>query len=78
MLEKIEALLQEIEALTAQSLDDVEQPVELSDMGKDYDADSILTNLMLAFLTAMAVLLVLNRSHLLIKRLFFKKKASNN
>lgn len=63
---------------TLSSLDDVEQPVELSDMGKDYDADSILTNLMLAFLTAMAVLLVLNRSHLLIKRLFFKKKASNN
>lgn len=63
---------------TLSSLDDVEQPVELSDMGKDYDADSILTNLMLAFFTAMAILLVINRSHLLIKRLFFKKKATNN
>ena len=32
---------------TLSSLNDVEQPIELSDLGKDYDADSILTNLML-------------------------------
>ena len=62
---------------TLDSLDDVEQPIELSEMGKDYDADSILTSLMLAYLTAMLFLVVINRTHLLIKRLFFKKKSTN-
>ena len=62
---------------TLDSLDDVEQPIELSEMGKDYDADSILTSLMLAYLTAMLILVVINRTHLLIKRLFFKKKPTN-
>ena len=56
------------------SLDDVEQPVELSALGDDYDEDAILTRLMLAYLAALAVILVLNRSHLVIKHFFFKKK----
>ena len=60
------------------SLTNVEQPAELSEMGKDYDADSILTKLMLAFMAAMAALLVLNRSHLAIKHLFFKKRPKSN
>ena len=59
---------------TLSSLDDVEQPVELSDMGKDLDGDDIMTNLMLAYLAAMLALVIINRSHLLIKRLFFRKK----
>ena len=59
---------------TLSSLSDVEQPIELSDLGKDYDADSILINLMLAYMGAMLVLFLLNRSHLVLKRLFFKKK----
>jgi uncharacterized membrane protein YphA (DoxX/SURF4 family) len=62
---------------TLDSLDDVEQPIELSEMGKDYDADSILTSLMLGYLTAMLILVVINRTHLLVKRLFFKKKPTN-
>ena len=60
------------------SLTNVEQPAELSEMGKDYDADGILTKLMLAFMAAMAALLVLNRSHLAIKHLFFKKRPKSN
>ena len=63
---------------TLSSLEDVEQPIELSELGKDYDADGILTNLMLAYLTAMLALLMINRSHLLFKRLFFKKKQPEN
>ena len=59
---------------TLASLDDVEQPVELSALGDDYDEDAILTRLMLAYLAALAVILVLNRSHLVIKHFFFKKK----
>ena len=58
---------------TLSSLDDVEQPVELSDMGKDLDGDDIMTNLMLAYLAAMLVLLLINRSHVIIKRLYDKR-----
>ena len=61
---------------TLQSLANVDQSAELSDMGNDYDADKILTSLMLAFLAAMAAVLVLNRSHLVIKRIFRKKQNS--
>ena len=59
---------------TLSSLEDVSQPAELSEMGKDLDGDEILTDLMLAFLCAMLALVVINRSHLLIRRLLFKKK----
>lgn len=62
---------------TLSSLDDVEQPVELADMGKDLDSDNILTNLMLAFLAAMLALVVINRSHLLFRRLFFKNTSTH-
>ena len=60
------------------SLNDIQQPIELSEIGKDYDADGILTKLMLAFVAALATLLVLNRSHLAIRHLFFKKKDTSN
>ena len=63
---------------TLSSLDSEEQPLELSEMGKAYDADSILTNLMLAYLAAMFILLVINRTHVLIGRLFFRKKPTQD
>ena len=59
---------------TLSSLNDVEQPIELSDLGKDYDADNIMTNLMLAYMGAMLALLLLNRTPLVLWQLFFKKK----
>ena len=59
---------------TLSSLDDVEQPVELSEMGNDLNGDDIMTNLWLAYLAAMLALVLINRSHVLIKRLFFRKK----
>ncbi len=62
---------------TLTSLNDVEQPIELSELGNDYDADGILTNLMLIYLAAMLALLLVNRSHLLLKRLFLKKTNNN-
>ena len=59
---------------TLSSLDDVEQPVELSEMGNDLNGDDIMTSLWLAYLAAMLALVLINRSHVLIKRLFFRKK----
>ena len=56
------------------SLTDIDQPIELSEMGKEFDGEGILTRLMLAFVVSLAALLVLNRSHLAIKHLFFKRK----
>ena len=58
---------------TLSSLDDSEQPFELSEMGNDYHADSILTNLMLAFMAALVAILLLNRSHVVLKRLLSRK-----
>lgn len=63
---------------TLQSLDNVEQPVELSDMSKDYNPDAIMTRLMIAYLVAMLIVLLVNRSHLVIKHLFFKKKTKTS
>ena len=57
------------------SLNNVEQPIDLPALADDYDADGIMTNLMLAFMAGLLVLLVLNRTHVLIRSLFFKKKA---
>lgn len=58
---------------TLSSLNDVEQPIDLPALADDYDADGIMTNLMLAFLAALLALLVLNRTHVLIRSLFKKK-----
>lgn len=58
---------------TLSSLNDVEQPAELAEMGNDYDTDKILTRLMFTFLAAMAALLFINRSHLVFKHIFLKK-----
>ena len=54
---------------TLSSLDKVEQPVELSALGDDLDADSILTRLMLAFVAALAAILLINRSHLVVRKI---------
>lgn len=58
---------------TLSSLDNVEQPVELGAMGDDYDADAILTRLMFSYLAALTIILLINRSHLVIKH-FLRKK----
>ena len=63
---------------TLSSLDGVTMPDHLGELATDYDADSIMTALMLAYLAGMLTVLVLNRSHLVVKRLFFKKKTTNN
>ena len=62
---------------TLSSLEDVEQPMELAAMGKDYDADKILTRLMLGFLAAMAALLFINRSHLMVRYIYYKRRNKN-
>ena len=59
---------------TLASLEDVEQPVDLSQLSDDYDAEGIMTKLMLAFMLALLAVLILNRSHLVFKRLFTRKK----
>ena len=62
---------------TLSSLEDVEQPMELAAMGKDYDADKILTRLMLGFFAAMAALLFINRSHLMVRYIYYKRRNKN-
>lgn len=59
---------------TLSSLGDVEQPVILSELSKGYDADAVMTGLMVLYLAGLAALLVLNRTHVLLNHLFFKKK----
>ena len=59
---------------TLSSLNDLEQPIELSALGDDYDQDAIMGRLMLAFLAALAAILVINRTHLVFKHIFIKKK----
>ena len=59
---------------TLTSLEDVEQPVELNRLSDDYDADGIMTRLMAAFLLALLAILILNRSHLVLRHLFTRKK----
>lgn len=58
---------------TLSSLDGLEQPIELSEMGNAYHAESTLTSLMLAYLTAMIALLIINRSHLMVRYLYYKR-----
>ena len=58
---------------TLSSLDSEEQPMELSEMGKSYDADSILRNLVLAYLAAMLALVIINRTHLMVRYFYYKR-----
>lgn len=63
---------------TLGSLDSVTMPDHLVELADDYDADGIMTTLLLAYLAGLLAVLVLNRSHLVVKHLFFKKKTPNN
>ena len=63
---------------TLGSLDNVTMPDHLGELATDYDPDAIMTALMLVYLAGMLGVLMLNRSHLLVKRLFFKRKTTNN
>ena len=62
---------------TLSSIEDVEQPVELSEMGKDYDPDAILTRLLVYFMIAMIALLFINRTYPVMKHLHSRKKSKN-
>jgi len=59
---------------TLTSLADVSQPVELSELGNDYHADAILSRLTTAYFLVMLAILVVNRSHLLIRYFLFKRR----
>jgi hypothetical protein len=63
---------------TLSSLDGVDSYDHMGELATDYDADDIMTGLMLAFMAALLAVLVINRSHLVIKHLFFKKKTITN
>ena len=58
---------------TLSSLDNVEQPIELGALGDDYNADDIMTSLMLAFVAALAAILLINRSHLMVRYFYHKR-----
>ena len=60
---------------TLSSLENVEQPYELTEMGKSFDPDAILTRLVLYFMAALVALLLINRSYPVIRHVFFKKAA---
>ena len=63
---------------TLGSLDSVTMPEHLGELADDYDSDGIMTTLLLAYLAGLLAVLVLNRSHLVVKHLFFKKKTTNS
>ena len=58
---------------TLGSLENVQQPAELSAMGDDWDAGAIITRLMTAYLVAMLALLAINRTHLLVRYFYYKR-----
>ena len=59
---------------TLASLDDVEQPMDLAAMGDDYDANAIVNRLTSLYLLIMLGVLVMNRSHLLIRYFLIKRR----
>jgi uncharacterized membrane protein YphA (DoxX/SURF4 family) len=59
---------------TLSSLNDVEQPILLSALGDSYNADRIISRLVLLYMAALLAVLLINRSHLVVKHIFFKKK----
>ena len=65
---------------TLSSLDGEEQTMEISEMGSTFDADNTLTNLTLTYLAAMLALLIINRTHLMVRYVYYKrnKKKSQN
>lgn len=63
---------------TLSSLDGVEQPVELSDMANDFQPDAILSRLTLLYMAVMLALLLVNRTHLLVRYLYRKRTLRHN
>lgn len=63
---------------TLSSLNDVEIPNNFGELETDYDPDAIMTTLLLIYLAALLGVLVLNRSHLVFKRLFINKKQKSD
>lgn len=59
---------------TLTSLEDVTLPDHFLELADDYDPDATMTVLMLIYFAALLGVLLLNRSHLVFKHLFFKKK----
>jgi hypothetical protein len=59
---------------TLASLDGMEMPDDFAELEGDYDPDAILTALLLLYLAALIAVLVINRTHLVVKHLFTKKK----
>lgn len=59
---------------TLSSLNDVEMPNNFGELETDYNPDAIMTTLLLIYLAALLGVLVLNRSHLVFKRLFINKR----
>lgn len=62
---------------TLASLDGKTLPDHLAELADDHDADTIMTVLMLAFMGGLLTVLMLNRSHLVIRRLYRNKKKEN-
>ena len=58
---------------TLSSLDGEEQAMEISEMGSTFDADNTLTNLTLTYLAAMLALLIINRTHLMVRYFYYKR-----
>lgn len=58
---------------TLSSLDGVDMPDHLMELGDDFDPDSTMTALLFAYLVALLAVLLLNRTHLVVKRLFKKR-----
>ena len=63
---------------TLSSLDGVDMPDHFGELANDYDPRAIMTVLLLAYLAGMLAVLVLNRTHLLFRHLFFKKPTTTN
>ena len=59
---------------TLSSLDGMEQPIDPSEMGKNHDADAILTRLMLAYCALMLIVLAINRTHLMVRYFYYKRR----
>jgi len=63
---------------TLSSLDGVTMPDHMAELADDYDPDATMTVLMLAYLAAMLALLVINRTHLIIRYFYYKKRFNSS